>query len=190
MTNEEIIELAKKAGVDVAGMKHYDKQLTRFARLAVAKELREMAAKQEKYNASIPLLTIDLIQRADELEGEVKWHQNDAHYSREIPNELTQAITALKQAIKEAEEAEPHYWAYTSKITGVEVATAQPPDRVIEPEQFYIKPLYTHPAKPWQGLSDEEVGRLTVFDGLHHIETPLLAKFIRAVEAVLKEKNT
>jgi hypothetical protein len=52
------------------------------------------------------------------------------------------------------------------------------------------KPLYTHPAKPWQGLSDEEVGRLTVFDGLHHIETPLLAKFIRAIEAELKEKNS
>lgn len=36
-------------------------------------------------------------------------------------------------------------------------------------------------------LSDEQVGMLTVFDGLHHVEVPLLAEFIRAVEeAVLK----
>ena len=43
--------------------------------------------------------------------------------------------------------------------------------------------------KPWVGLTDEEVGTLTVFDGLHHVETPLLADFIRAIEAKLKEKG-
>jgi hypothetical protein len=43
--------------------------------------------------------------------------------------------------------------------------------------------------KEWQGLTDEEVGMLTVFDGLHHVEIPLLAKFARAIEAKLKEKN-
>lgn len=31
-------------------------------------------------------------------------------------------------------------------------------------------------------LTNEEVGILTVFDGLHHIETPLLADYIRAIE--------
>ena len=45
------------------------------------------------------------------------------------------------------------------------------------------------PKREWQGLTDEEVGMLTVFDGLHHIEVPLLANFIRAIEAKLKEKN-
>ena len=44
--------------------------------------------------------------------------------------------------------------------------------------------------KEWVGLTDEEVGMLTVFDGLHHVETPLLADIIRAIEAKLKEKNT
>jgi hypothetical protein len=44
--------------------------------------------------------------------------------------------------------------------------------------------------REWQGLTDEEVGMLTVFDGLHYVEVPLLAKFIRAIEAKLKEKNT
>jgi hypothetical protein len=44
--------------------------------------------------------------------------------------------------------------------------------------------------KEWYGLTDEEVGMLTVFDGLHHVEVPLLAKFARAIEAKLKEKNS
>jgi hypothetical protein len=56
------------------------------------------------------------------------------------------------------------------------------------------EPLYLAPPKrdssSWVGLTDEEIGTLTVFDGLHHIETPLLADFIRAIEAKLKEKNT
>lgn len=51
--------------------------------------------------------------------------------------------------------------------------------------------LYTAPPqREWQGLTDEEIGRLTVFDGLHHVEVPLLADFARAIEAKLKEKNT
>jgi len=44
--------------------------------------------------------------------------------------------------------------------------------------------------REWVGLTDEEVGRLTVFDGLHHVELPILADFARAIEAKLKEKNT
>jgi hypothetical protein len=44
--------------------------------------------------------------------------------------------------------------------------------------------------REWQGLTDEEIGMLTVFDGLHHVEVPLLAEFVRAIEAKLKEKNT
>jgi hypothetical protein len=42
----------------------------------------------------------------------------------------------------------------------------------------------------WQGLTDDEIGRLAVFDGLHHVEIPLLAKFILAIEQALKDKNT
>jgi hypothetical protein len=42
----------------------------------------------------------------------------------------------------------------------------------------------------WVGLTDEEVGELTVFDGLHDVEVPILADFVRAIEAKLKEKNT
>ena len=52
-------------------------------------------------------------------------------------------------------------------------------------------PRGRHLAKrEWVGLTDEEVGGLTVFDGLTHIEVPILADFVRAIEAKLKEKNT
>jgi hypothetical protein len=44
--------------------------------------------------------------------------------------------------------------------------------------------------RKWQGLTDDEIGRLAVFDGLHHVEIPLLAKFILAIEQALKDKNT
>ncbi len=44
--------------------------------------------------------------------------------------------------------------------------------------------------REWQGLTEYEVGFLTVFDGLHDVEVPLLANFIRHIEAKLKEKNT
>ena len=68
-----------------------------------------------------------------------------------------------------------------------------------EHHDFYVNrergvnevPLYTAPQKrEWVGLEAEEVGALTVFDGLFYVETPLLADFIRAIEAKLKEKNT
>jgi hypothetical protein len=48
---------------------------------------------------------------------------------------------------------------------------------------------FAPPQREWQGLTDEEVGMLTVFDGLHHVEIPLLASFARAIEGKLKEKN-
>jgi hypothetical protein len=52
-----------------------------------------------------------------------------------------------------------------------------------------LRARLAQPEHEWQGLTDEEVGMLTVFDGLHHVEVPLLAEFIRAIEAKLKEKN-
>jgi hypothetical protein len=56
--------------------------------------------------------------------------------------------------------------------------------------ELWIKAADFHrQKKEWQGLTDEEVGMLTVFDGLHHVEVPLLAEFIRAIETKLKEKN-
>jgi len=49
---------------------------------------------------------------------------------------------------------------------------------------------FTAMNRKWVGLTNEEIGGLTVFDGLHHVSTPLLAEFIKSIEAKLKEKNS
>ena len=79
-------------------------------------------------------------------------------------------------------EPEPVAWMYNGNLHEFD------PSDWAEGE---VIPLYTAPPqREWQGLTDEEVGMLTVFDGLHHVEVPLLADFARAIEAKLKEKNT
>lgn len=59
-------------------------------------------------------------------------------------------------------------------------------------EGDYTVPLYTAPQPPrqWVGLTQVEVGTLTVFPGLFDVETPLLADFIRHIESELKARNT
>ena len=52
-----------------------------------------------------------------------------------------------------------------------------------------VTPMMEFKRREWVGLTDFELGSLTVFEGLHHIETPLLAEFIKAIEAKLKERN-
>ena len=45
--------------------------------------------------------------------------------------------------------------------------------------------------REWVGLTEEEFFDLLSFDGrLNHVETPLIADFIRTIQAKLKEKNT
>ena len=41
----------------------------------------------------------------------------------------------------------------------------------------------------WVGLTDFELGGLSVSYELRHIETSLLVKYVRRIEAKLKEKN-
>ena len=92
-------------------------------------------------------------------------------------------------------EPEPVAWLFQNEETGLtECVDTQQVEWGFEknnPRWQKIAPLYTAPPqREWQGLTDEEIGMLTVFDGLHHIEVPLLADFARAIEAKLKEKNT
>lgn len=95
------------------------------------------------------------------------------------------AIKALKE-LQEQPEQEPVAWMYIN-------AYGEAEDVGLKKSQFGATPtvpLYTAPPqREWQGLTDEEIGMLTVFDGLHHVETPLLAEFARTIEAKLKEKN-
>ena len=89
-------------------------------------------------------------------------------------------IQACKEAL--AETQEPVAWMN-------DIAFSM--DKELLGTRSRIVPLYTTPPiREWVGLSDEEIGRLAVFDGLHHVEIPLLAKFILAIEKALREKNT
>ena len=102
--------------------------------------------------------------------------KHDAHI-------VDDAITALRQALEQPEQ-EPVAYLYKYR----DGWTSQL--RFDGSKPMEVKKLYTAPPKrEWVGLTDEEVGALTVFDGLHHVETPVLAEFARVIEAKLKEKN-
>jgi hypothetical protein len=111
---------------------------------------------------------------------------------------MDEAIAVLEQAIAEAEKQEPWVKTYCGGKPNYTTPEQEPVawrDVAGKTTQYYDynedgrgEPLYLH--REWVGLTDEEVGTLTVFDGLHHVETPLLAGFARAIEAKLKEKNT
>jgi hypothetical protein len=118
---------------------------------------------------------------------------------------LKMAIKTAKTAIKEwqklVDDLDGKAWRKINeleeKLDDCKDALEQP--SVAELNDEYLRDTHveglssaqdTHPAPSWHGLSDDEIGRLAVFDGLHHVEIPLLAKFIRAIEQALKEKNT
>lgn len=104
---------------------------------------------------------------------------------------LFPAIETLRARLAQP-EPEPVAWMFVNKFDGGEYLRKHSGEGLSNKDEFDIKPLYTAPPqrKEWQGLTDEEIGMLTVFDGLHHIEVPLLAKFVRAIEQTLREKNT
>jgi len=115
------------------------------------------------------------------------------------------AITALRQAIAEAEKQEPvaqcsypkcqatngcvGACSKTAPVHAIDISQERV-DETAKHEHEFFCPRCGHCCREWVGLTDEEVGRLTVFDGLTNIEVPILADFVRAIEAKLKEKNT
>jgi hypothetical protein len=52
---------------------------------------------------------------------------------------------------------------------------------------YEVRELYAATPRR-EPLSDEQVGMLTVFDGLHHIETPLLAEYVRFIESAVRKQ--
>ncbi len=100
-------------------------------------------------------------------------------------NRYDTAIEALRARLAQP-EPEPVAWIKKDRSSiEVSIMSAEYMTR----EGF--EPLYTTPPqREWQGLTEYEVGFLTVFDGLYDVEAPLLANFIRHIEAKLKEKNT
>ena len=102
-------------------------------------------------------------------------------YEGMIPDGYEEAIQACKEAL--AETQEPMIIKQENEIIKTQHWLCLDGQMVVA--QIYTKP----PSREWVGLSVEEIGRLAVFDGLHHVEIPLLAKFIIAIEHALKEKN-
>jgi hypothetical protein len=85
---------------------------------------------------------------------------------------------------------EGHDWDKELELLRARLAQPEPEPVAWMMLENKLVPIHTAPPqREWQGLTDEEVGMLTVFDGLHHVEVLLLAEFIRAIEAKLKEKN-
>lgn len=85
------------------------------------------------------------------------------------------AITALRQAIEDAEQQEPVAWRYNGKLHEFD-----PSDWATGP----VTPLYTSPpaSKPWVSLTDEERRELRKRNQQHDA-------FAKAIDAALKEKN-
>jgi hypothetical protein len=147
--------------------------------------------------------------------GQASWHyhESEAYLFEHLPpytkpwdgHTTEQKYTAIRDALKNPEPLWRH-----PKIQSLIAQRARLSIQLSLVEQLLEDPymnttaidmeywdtvhddLYYKLTEPreWQALTAEEVGELTVFDGLHHVEVPLLADFIRAIEAALKEKNS
>jgi hypothetical protein len=106
----------------------------------------------------------------------------------------SESLTALRQAIAEAEKQEPVAWSYTN---------AQGRDVIIrgnvapyEAPYEDATPLYTHPLKrEWVSLTDDDiysadcVKQKYIGSGEYVIDSDSVEAFARAIEAKLREKN-
>lgn len=87
----------------------------------------------------------------------------------------------IKEVI-EALRTGADYWQHRNELANrIEAEGIAPPDGHI------IVPTCAVRKKPYVPMTAEQVGMLTVFDGLHNVETPILAEYIRNIEtAVIK----
>jgi hypothetical protein len=105
-------------------------------------------------------------------------------------------ITALRQAIEQAEQAQPVAYSYTSRITGAQGFSHH--TMPIDAESWDIKPLYAAlpPRQPWVGLTADEIWQCNKAPASHYVEYHIsvahqnVLDFAEAIEAKLKEKNT
>jgi hypothetical protein len=114
-------------------------------------------------------------------------------------HQAANAITALRQAIEQAQKQEPVAWAlwweddpdyfvddYISTYKEV-VEDEFLPTVVGNPK---VIPLYTSPPpRQWVGLTDEELPPLAGDNG-KYMELQQVRRFYKYIEAKLKEKNT
>jgi hypothetical protein len=100
------------------------------------------------------------------------------------------AITALRAALEQPEQAEPVAWRTFDGEGGYDYRTYDDNENYRDEwdkrnpnHKGWVEPLYTHPPRrEWQGLSEEEFGYIYVRSATHE-------EFARAVEAALRSKN-
>jgi hypothetical protein len=104
----------------------------------------------------------------------------DAWVFHGVDKRCFDAITALRQAIEQAEKQEPVAWMVRDQVDGCRYPSAlKNPASSINGES---KPLYTAPpSKQWVGLTDDEIA---LYD--KRLSGSSVA---RDIEAKLKEKN-
>ena len=113
-------------------------------------------------------------------------NQRDAHYTKDIPTELTQVINALRQALAQPKQ-EPVAW-FVQYSDSHEFLWSKPEGWRVK-QALEIQPLYTAPPKKeWVGLTDEEkydvLEGATGDGGRVYYDT-----LFQSYEAKLKEKN-
>jgi len=109
----------------------------------------------------------------------------DALTFRVSPDKELEAITALRQAIEEAEKQEPVAW-----VTFVESFGGYPKLKASETQkEGYVSVFTAPPKREWVGLTFEEAMLIAADFGEmdSHKEQYL---FVQAIEAKLKERNT
>jgi hypothetical protein len=52
---------------------------------------------------------------------------------------------------------------------------------------YWSNKIYTHPAQPWQGLTDDEIARLVL---INEVDKSGDVGFYKLIEQALKDKNT
>jgi hypothetical protein len=109
------------------------------------------------------------------------WFAHDDGYSNELSQE---ALNALRQAIKQAQQAEPNYYGLTKDHLWMSI-TKDHYDR-LKPE-FRMACYISPPPRQWVGLTPQERDEINeqVYGTVpHHVA------FHAAIEARLKAKNT
>ena len=101
-----------------------------------------------------------------------------------LPAEIDSTIELLREVVKEP-DAEPAAWLCVRE-GGINVPFIYSVEQSVPPFRK-IAPLYRAAAKPWVGLTDEEV--VACYDQVYGFNMQWGA-FYKVIEAKLKEKNT
>jgi hypothetical protein len=111
----------------------------------------------------------------------------DAWDLGEFSTRMENTITALRQAISQAEQQEPTYWTYVVNGTWRKIDSSQPPDDAYDKET--LEPLYTAPPqREWMEPSDEQIA--SVGESQNWYATDSLFNLARAVLKLAKELNS